>query len=88
MTPRPATPTENDPVQGRSPGPAHRRFRNRSLRSTRNRSAPKSNPHAVDLILMDFLMPGIDGVVATRHIKNPDALRDIPIIVVTAKTAL
>ena len=33
-------------------------------------------------------MPGIDGVVATRHIKNLDALRDIPIIVVTAKTAL
>ncbi len=49
---------------------------------------PNENPHAVDLILMDFLMPGIDGVAATRHIKSLDALRDIPVIVVTAKTAL
>ena len=43
---------------------------------------------SVDLILMDFLMPGIDGVAATRHIKSLDILRDIPIIVVTAKTDL
>lgn len=49
---------------------------------------PHEGPHAVDLILMDFLMPGIDGVAATRHIKSMDALRDIPVIVVTAKTAL
>ncbi len=49
---------------------------------------PYEGPHAVDLILMDFLMPGIDGVAATRHIKSMDALRDIPVIVVTAKTAL
>ena len=49
---------------------------------------PPEGPHAVDLILMDFLMPGIDGVAATRHIKSLDAWRDIPVIVVTAKTAL
>jgi len=49
---------------------------------------PPEGPHSVDLILMDFLMPGIDGVAATRHIKSLDALRDIPVIVVTAKTAL
>lgn len=48
----------------------------------------QEGPHAVDLILMDFLMPGIDGVAATRHIKSLDTLRDIPVIVVTAKTAL
>ncbi|MDP9132916.1 MAG: response regulator [Nitrospirota bacterium] len=45
-------------------------------------------PHSIDLILMDFLMPGTDGVAATRHIKSLDLLRDIPIIVVTAKTDL
>jgi CheY-like chemotaxis protein len=49
---------------------------------------PHEGPHAVDLILMDFLMPGIDGVAATRHIKSLEAWRDIPVIVVTAKTAL
>lgn len=43
---------------------------------------------SIDLILMDFLMPGTDGVVATRHIKSLDMLRDIPVIVVTAKTDL
>lgn len=45
-------------------------------------------PPSIDLILMDFLMPGTDGVAATRHIKSLDLLRDIPVIVVTAKTDL
>lgn len=40
----------------------------------------------VDLILMDFLMPRINGVTACAHIKTVEHLRDIPIIVVTAKT--
>jgi sigma-B regulation protein RsbU (phosphoserine phosphatase) len=42
----------------------------------------------VDLILMDCLMPVTDGVVATRHIKSLETVRDIPVIVVTAKTDL
>jgi len=37
---------------------------------------------------MDILMPGIDGVAATQRIKSLENLRDIPVIVVTAKTAL
>ena len=41
---------------------------------------------AVDLILMDFLMPGTNGVAAVAHIKQFAHLRDVPIIVVTAKT--
>jgi sigma-B regulation protein RsbU (phosphoserine phosphatase) len=40
----------------------------------------------VDLILMDFLMPRINGVAACAHIKTVEHLRDTPIIVVTAKT--
>jgi len=43
---------------------------------------------AVDLILMDVLMPGMDGVTACRHIKQQQHLRDIPVIMVTAKTDL
>jgi CheY-like chemotaxis protein len=50
--------------------------------------APQPVPHPIDLILMDFMMPGTDGVAATRHIKSFEHLRDIPIIVVTAKTDL
>lgn len=38
---------------------------------------------AVDLVLMDINMPGIDGIKATRMIKEHPALRDIPIIIVT-----
>lgn len=42
----------------------------------------------VDLILMDVLMPEIDGVQACRRIKQQAHLRDIPIIMVTAKNDL
>lgn len=42
----------------------------------------------VDLILMDVLMPDIDGVAACRHIKQQVHLQDIPIIMVTAKNDL
>ena len=37
---------------------------------------------------MDCLMPVTAGVVATRHIKSLETVRDIPVIVVTAKTDL
>ena len=37
-----------------------------------------------DLILMDIQRPGIDGYEATRRIQADDALRRIPVIVVTS----
>ncbi len=40
----------------------------------------------IDLILMDVLMPEMDGVEACRLIKACAHLRDIPIIMVTAKS--
>lgn len=49
-----------------------------------NQAAPPS----VDLVLMDVLMPEQDGVEACREIKRRDHLRDIPIIMVTAKNDL
>ncbi len=42
-------------------------------------------PTLVDLILMDVLMPEMDGVEACRQIKSRLHLCDIPIIMVTAK---
>ena len=42
----------------------------------------------IDLILMDVLMPDIDGVTACKQIKQQAHLRDIPIIMVTAKNDL
>src|SRR6266568_4493940 len=37
----------------------------------------------IDLILMDILMPEIDGIAACRQVKSHEGLRDIPIIIVT-----
>ena len=40
----------------------------------------------VDLILMDIMLPGVDGLEACRQIAATEGLQDIPIIVITAKT--
>lgn len=39
-----------------------------------------------DLILLDIMMPGIDGLSLCRRLKAGETTRDIPIIFVTAKT--
>lgn len=41
---------------------------------------------AVDLILMDIMLPGVDGLEACREITTTERFQDIPIIVITAKT--
>ena len=45
-------------------------------------------PMNIDLILMDVLMPDINGIDACRRIKQSGHLRDIPIIMVTAKNGI
>jgi CheY-like chemotaxis protein len=37
-----------------------------------------------DIILMDISMPQLDGLAATRKIRENEALRDIPVIAITA----
>ena len=46
----------------------------------------QETPSHIDLILMDVLMPDLDGVEACRQIKSRPHLCDIPIIMVTAKS--
>jgi len=40
-----------------------------------------------DLILMDVMLPGMDGLTATRELKQDLATRAIPVIAVTAYLA-
>ncbi len=39
---------------------------------------------AVDLILMDIQMPGMDGLTLTRQLKADPALRHIPVVALTS----
>lgn len=40
-----------------------------------------------DLILLDIMLPDIDGLQVTKHLKSDENLKHIPIILVTAKSA-
>jgi CheY-like chemotaxis protein len=43
--------------------------------------ATQTNPN---LILMDINLPALDGLAATRRIRENEGLRDVPVIAVTA----
>jgi DNA-binding response OmpR family regulator len=38
-----------------------------------------------DLVLLDLMMPDMDGWEVYQHIKNDDITRDVPVIIITAK---
>jgi CheY-like chemotaxis protein len=42
----------------------------------------------IDLVLMDLMLPGMDGLQVSRKIKNNKKVRDIPIIMITAHTGV
>lgn len=44
----------------------------------------RAQEHRPDLILLDVLMPDMDGYAVIRELKNDDLTRDIPVIFITA----
>lgn len=45
----------------------------------------KVRSDAFDLIILDLMLPGMDGLAFTKTLKNDSRLRSIPIIMLTAK---
>ncbi|MBN2221870.1 MAG: response regulator, partial [Vallitaleaceae bacterium] len=41
--------------------------------------------HEVDMILLDLMLPGIDGYEVLRRIRNDEAIKKIPVIMLTAR---
>ena len=48
----------------------------------------KAREHHPDIILMDVMMPVMDGLEATRHIRKTESLQEIPIIIMTVQNRL
>lgn len=38
-----------------------------------------------DVVLLDLMMPGMDGIEVHRRLKADEALREVPVIIVTGK---
>ena len=45
----------------------------------------KARAESPDLILSDVMMPDVDGLEMCRRLKDDDALRDVPVLLLTAK---
>ena len=47
-----------------------------------------AHSEAPDLIILDIMMPDLDGYAVTRQLRQDDATKNIPILIFTAKTGM
>ncbi|MCQ2334690.1 MAG: response regulator [Paludibacteraceae bacterium] len=47
-----------------------------------------SQQHPIDLVLTDLMMPNMDGLELTQHLKGSELTSHIPIVLLTAKSAI
>ena len=59
-------------------------FKNILTANNGKEAVDKATKHMPDLILLDILMPVMDGFTACSYLKNNDQLKHIPIIIVSA----
>ena len=45
----------------------------------------RAGSESLDLVVLDLMLPGIDGLEVAKRLKNDSKTRDIPIIMLTAK---
>ena len=45
----------------------------------------KAKSERPDLIVLDLMLPGMDGLEVTKALKSADQTKDIPIVMLTAK---
>jgi len=43
------------------------------------------NPHPIALVILDLLMPGVDGFEVLKEIKSSEKTKDIPVVIYTGK---
>lgn len=53
--------------------------------STGESALNKARSESLDLIVLDLMLPGIDGLEVARNLKNDSKTRQIPIVMLTAK---
>ena len=56
------------------------------LESSAERAIAVARQGSLQLIIMDVVMPGLNGFQATRTLKKDDRTRSIPVIIVSSKS--
>ena len=67
------------------------RLRIEGLRATKclggREAIERLNKEAFDLVILDIMMPGIDGYQVLAHIRSQEATRNIPVVFLTARAS-